>query len=596
MIRSRRRKGPPPRVILGIGGTLAHDANAALIVDGLLVAASQEERYSRLKHDAPFPVLAIHDCLALAGLTAADVDACVFADKPLQNLVATRLDRPSNWFTWQAGRVAPERTFEVVAAARALLPRAGFHFAWHHLSHAALAFAMSPYDRAAFLCVDGLGDDVSASIGVADAGRTEFRQELPYEHGIGFLYTLVTEFLGFTAGSEYKVMGLAPYGKPAYLEQLRAFSRADGEGALRFNCSPRLPWPTVLGALASQLGLPARGRSEAIGETHANLAASIQTLFEAQLFAMAERARRITGERYLLFCGGCAQNCVAAGKLRGLGLFDGVFTSPAAGDMGTGLGAALLFRQKAGLGGDGKVDPAGFYLGSSPGMPPGEALEHEVPHDGDVFRAAARQLAHGKTLGWVRGRMELGARALGARSILADPRVDGMQAALNLKIKFRESFRPFAPAILAEDCADWFDADEPSDYMQHTALLKPVFRRSASREFSDWRERLAFRRCDFPSVVHVDYSARLQTVRRERHPELHRLLTEFRAITGFPMLINTSFNVSGQPIVRTATEAWQCFRHTALDYLVIDDRLFANPNDTTAEENRAWRAQFAELV
>lgn len=217
-----------------------------------------------------------------------------------------------------------------------------------------------------------------------------------------------------------------------------------------------------------------------------------------------------------------------------------------------------------------------------------------MPHDGDIFEAAARLLAQGKVIGWVRGRMELGARALGARSILADPRVADMQSVLNLKIKFRESFRPFAPAILAEDCADWFDATEPSDYMQHTAYLKPEHRRAPPRELTGWRERLDFRRCDFPSVVHVDYSARLQTVRQDRHADFHRLLTAFKKLSGLPFLVNTSFNVSGEPIVRTATEAWQCFRHTRMDYLVIDDLLLRHPNDTSPEENLAWRQQFAE--
>ena len=331
-----------------------------------------------------------------------------------------------------------------------------------------------------------------------------------------------------------------------------------------------------------------------ITDQHADLAASIQALFEEQIFRMAGFAKRVTGERFLLFCGGCAQNCVAAGKLRGLQLFDGVFASPAAGDMGTGLGAAVLYQQHLQQAGNGKIDASGLCLGSSPGEPPPEALGYQVAHDGDVVSTAARLIAEGNVVGWVRGRMELGARALGARSIFADPRAAGMQSTLNQKIKFRESFRPFAPAILAEDCGEWFDSIEPSDYMQSTAWLKPEHRSAPPQDVTTWRERLHHRRCEFPAVVHVDFSSRLQTVQREQHPDLHQLLTEFKKRTGCPLLINTSFNVSGQPIVRTAADAWETFRHTAIDYLVIDNLLLRNPNDRTAEESRTWRMQFEE--
>ena len=347
-------------------------------------------------------------------------------------------------------------------------------------------------------------------------------------------------------------------------------------------------------SFAAHLGLHGRVKGGAITGDHANLAASMQVLFEEQVLRMAAFAKRVTNERFLLFSGGCAQNCVVAGKLRDSGIFNGVFTSPAAGDMGTGLGAALLHRQQSGPTHDGKVDVAGLMLGSLPGPLPAEALAYEVPHAGDVFSATARLLADGKVVGWVRGRMELGARALGGRSILADARIDGMQSMLNEKIKFRESFRPFAPAILMEDCGAWFDSTEPSDYMQSIAWVKPEHRYRTDPAPATLRERLAQRRCEFSSVVHVDYSSRLQTVRHDRHPDLHRLLIEFKKITGMPLLINTSFNVSGEPIVRTAADAWQCFRHTGLDYLVVDDRLIRNPNDQSPEDNRVWRTQFSE--
>jgi len=586
---------PRPRVILGVGGTLGHDANTALLVDGRLVAASEQERFSRKKHDSAFPEAAILDCLATAGCGRNDVDACVFADKPFQSEVSRLLGKPSNWLTWQLGKAVGEKNFGYLVDARKLLPRAEFHYAWHHLAHASLAFATSPYERAAFLCVDGQGDDVNATIGIADSRHTEISHELAYGGGIGTLYAKVTDFLGFSSfGSEYKVMGLAPFGNPTYLGKLRSFAWSDCNGALRLHPNPGAPGISTLDLLSRHLGLPARQKGGALGDEYVDLAASMQALFEEQISRMADFAKRVTGERFLLFCGGCAQNCVAAGKLRDSGQFDGVFTSPAASDAGTGLGAAILYRQRIGPPGDGKIDTAGFHLGCVPGDPPAEALDFKVPHAGDIFEAAAQLLAQGKVLGWVRGKMELGARALGARSILADARVANMQSMLNGKVKFRESFRPFAPAILAEECGEWFDSSEQSDFMQYTAHLKPEHRRAVPPGLREWRERLAFPRCEFSSVVHVDYSARLQTVRRDLHPDFHRLITEFRKLTGFPMIINTSMNVSGEPIVRTAREAWDCFRHTEMDYLAIDDILLRNPNDTTYEEKLAWRRRFEE--
>ena len=485
------------QIIVGVGGTLGHDANAAVLIDGRVAAASQEERYSRQKYDPSFPERAIDDCLASVGARPSDVDVCVFADKPLQELISTHHDRRSNWVTWQLGRIVPPSTFVPVSSARRLMPHAALRFAWHHMCHATLAFATSPYEHAVFLCVDGQGDDVNATIGVVDSRGPQILHELGYVHGVGHLHSLITEYPGFSPYTEYKVMGLAPYGRPTFMDRLRSFARSDGNGALRFN-NPRLPPDALWASLSGHLGVPARANGEPFNDDHLNLAASIQALFEDEIFKMAAFAKRVTGEKHLLFCGGCAQNCVAAGKLRDLAIFNGVFTSPAAGDAGIGLGAALLYDQLARPGGDGKADVCGLCLGSQPGAPPPEAFAHTVPHDGDVVSAAARVLAAGSVVGWVRGRMELGARALGARAILADPRVPDMQSRLNQKVKFRESFRPFAPAILAEDCGDWFDSSEPSDYMQSTATLRSEHRRATPPELSTWRERLAHQRVWFP--------------------------------------------------------------------------------------------------
>ena len=344
-------------------------------------------------------------------------------------------------------------------------------------------------------------------------------------------------------------------------------------------------FPEAYKLLSHCLGFKPRLKGEALATEHVNLAASLQALFQEEILKMARFARQVTGERDLLFCGGCAE-LRGGGPARESGIFDRVFNSPVGGDMGIGVGGALIYRQTRGWtsDSDGKVEALGYYLGSEPGPLPAEASAYLMPSSEPVHRTAARLIAQGHVVGWIRGRMELGARALGARSILADPRVDRMQSILNLKVKFRESFRPFAPAVLAEKAADWFDVSDESDYMQYTAFLKPDRRRAVPAEFRDLRGWLDFHRCDLPSVVHVDYSARVQTVRREVHGDFHQLISEFDALTGVPMLINTSFNVSGQPIVRTAEEAWACFRHTDIDYLVVGDCLFRNPNDRTPEE------------
>lgn len=598
-----------PSVVLGIGGAFGHDANAALLVDGRLVAASQEERFTGVKHEASFPRAAILDCLAGAGLAPDRVELCAFAEKPVQSLIFDQLGRPTNPVTWLLARLVRDEWLDEALPgvqfwnptaharqARAMFPGVPFGFAWHHLSHAAAAFATSPFERAAFLCLDGKGEDVSASIGIAAADRTEILHELPWENGLGLLYTAVTRYLGFESfGSEYKVMGLAPYGAPSLAAKLMDFARTDRDGALRLgrraNFS-RVSMTDTIGALARHLGVPARRRDEPLSDAHADIAASLQAVFEQEILKMAHFARTVTGEPDLLFCGGCAQNCVAAARLRRSGIFERVFTAPVGGDMGSAVGAALLAHRALNGAGDGKLDANGLYLGPPPGEPPAEAARYRLPRDGGIHAAAARLLAGGAVVGWARGRMELGARALGARSILADPRVPDMQAVLNAKIKFRESFRPFAPAILAEDRDAWFESDGPSDYMEYTAFLLPRHRLAGPAAGAGLADRLRAPRCRLPSVVHVDYSARLQTVRPTVHPDLHRLIEAFKGLTGVPMVINTSFNVGGQPIVRTAADAWRCFRHTDIDFLVINDELYRNPCDRTQDEKRAWAGQY----
>lgn len=589
----------PSQVILGLGGYLGHDANAALLVDGRLIAASQEERFTRIKHDGDFPRQAITDCLKIAQLGAAAVTDVVFAEKPLQTHLFNLSARPGNAFTRALGRMLPPQWPGLFTQpARSLFPAARFHFAWHHLTHVAGAFHTSPFERAAFLCVDGKGEDYCASMGIIDRGEVKILWEQTYENGLGMLYTLVTHYLGFLSfGSEYKVMGLAPYGQPVYAEKLARLFTTDEQGGLRLRAPVRFQWNSLMASLplvAEATGVPVRAPGDPLTQEHINIAASLQHVFEQEVFKMAQFLRAETGEDALIFCGGCAQNCVTAGRLRAARIFPQIFNSPVGGDMGSGLGGAILLARETADQRPVRIDAQGFYLGSEPGEIPAAALPWKIEFEGSLFEKVAAELAEGRIVAWVRGRMELGARALGARSILADPRQPGMQSRLNLAVKFRESFRPFAPLVLAEDCADWFDTAEPSDYMQYTANLIEHRRQPQPAAFASLRAQLDFPRCEIGSVIHVDYSARLQTIRESVHPDMHRLLTAFKARTGIPILINTSFNVSGQPIVRTAAEGWDCFVNTDIDLLVLNNQLFRNPGQKTREEKLSWLKQFAK--
>jgi carbamoyltransferase len=590
------------RIVVGIGGYLGHDANAALLRDGQLLGAAQEERHSRRKHDGSFPSLAIATLLAENRIRADEVTDIVFAEKPLQTRLFNLTGRPGGALAHALGKLLPQTIPGLYSRpAKTLFPHAELHFAWHHLSHVAGAFHTSPFQRAAFLCVDGKGEDYSASYGVIDGQTLSMLGEQSYENGLGMLYTLVTHYLGFLSfGSEYKVMGLAPYGRPSvYREALARLYDTDAHGGLRLRRAVRFNWASLMAALpwiAETIGIPARQSQDPLLPEHIDLAAALQAIFQEEVLKMARHVREATGEANLLFCGGCAQNCVTAGLLRTSGIFTGIFNSPVGGDMGSALGAAVLLARTLPPGLREPVDHRGFYLGSEPGPIPTAAQAYAVPLEGDLHAHVARELAAGRIVAWVRGRMELGARALGARSILADARLPGMQSRLNLAVKFRESFRPFAPLVLAEDCADWFDTSEASDYMQYTAYLRSDRRRAQPAHFESLRAQLDFPRCEIPSVIHVDYSARLQTVRAEVHPDLHRLLSAFKAQTGVPLLINTSFNVSGQPIVRTGAEAWECFVHTDIDLLVINDQLFRNPATKSREEKLQWLEQFATLA
>jgi carbamoyltransferase len=587
----------PRAVTLGIGGFLGHDANAALVVDGEIVAAAQEERYTRRKHEGRFPESAIADCLAIGGLEPGEVDTVAFGEKHVQSRLFDRSGRRASALSRAFAGLLPERwEADYRAPARRLFPHARFRSAWHHLAHVGGAFYTSDCDRAAFLCVDGKGEDYTATLGIIDGRRLEIRYEIPDENGLGLFYSLVTRYLGFPSfGSEYKVMGLAPYGEETFVGALRTLLASDERGGVRLRSAVRFVEPELEAAVAlveRALGLPRRRREAPLEQVHADVAASLQAIFEDEVFKMARFARELTGERQLLFTGGCAQNCVVAGKLRAGGIFDEVHNSPVAGDMGSGLGAALLAQRESGALRVLRVDEHGFCLGPEPGEAPAAAAEFAEPIEGELFAAVARRLAAGRIVAWCRGRMELGARALGCRSIFADARVPGMQSRLNRAVKFREGFRPLAPAVLEEEVGAWFASERPSRFMQFVSELRPERRRAMPAGAATLRERLDSPRAEIASVVHVDYSARLQTVHRGTHPDLHRLLSEFHRLTGVPILINTSFNVAGQPIVRTAREAWDCFVHTEIDDLVIGDRLYRNPGRLSREEKIEWVREF----
>lgn len=588
---------------IGIGGILGHDANIAIFSNDQLLYSAQEERFSRIKHDAKFPVQALREGLDYAGIEASQVDVIIFAEKPIQSYLYNKSKRPSNALSKFVGKVLPERIFpknSYITEARYLFPSTKFLFAWHHLSHAAGAFYTSPFSDSAFLCVDGKGEDGNASIGVVDNEQIKILYELDYANGLGMLYTFITHFLGFPSfGSEYKIMGLAPYGNPVYKDQLSALFTSSSYGELKLKkdvgFNPTTETKNHFDWAEEVLNMSYRKKSDPLIKEHVDLAASLQSLFEDELIKMAKFAKEKTRKSNLLFCGGCAQNCVAAGKLRDSKIFEQVFNSPVGGDMGSGLGAALLYLKSRNLLKNNKINDKGFYIGPLPGqLKSPEAPAYKIDISVELHSFVADLLAKGYIIGWVRNGMELGARALGARSILANPLDPEMQTKLNLKIKFRESFRPFAPAILEEYQDQWFDTTYPSHFMQYTAYLKPELRYDIPKKFDSFREQLNYPRCKVPSIVHVDFSARLQTVSKKIHPDFHKLISAFNELTGIPMLINTSFNVNGQPIVRTADEAWECFINTEIDYLVVNDEIYKNPFQRTKEQKLQWLKQFED--
>ncbi len=582
-----------------------HDSAAALVVDGRLVAAAQEERFTRVKHDARFPARAVEYCLAEAGLQAADLDYLAFYEKPLvkfERLLETYLASVPRGFASfrKAIPVWLRDKLHLRRAIRRALPGAGrarLVFTDHHESHAASAFFPSPYPEAAILTLDGVGEWTTTAWGVGRGHRIELNQQLRFPHSLGLLYSAFTYYCGFRVNSgEYKLMGLAPYGTPRFAETILdevIDLKQDGSFWLNQDFFDYCHGLTMTSPRFHQrFGGPPRTPESRLEPRHFDLAASVQKVTEEAVLRMARTVHHETGQRHLVLAGGVALNCVANGRLLREGPFEDLWVQPAAGDAGGALGAALFTHHQL-LESPRETSARDTMQGSLLGPHysnteiravlqarglPFRTFEREP----ELLELVARELAAGRIVGWFHGRMEFGPRALGARSILADPRGRDTQSVLNLKIKFRESFRPFAPIVLGEKASAWFDlsADHESPYMLLVAPVREEHRRALSEderltlaEDPDLCRRVNIPRSSLPAVTHVDYSARLQTVDVGRHARLHGLLSAFDRLTGCPVLVNTSFNVRGEPIVCTPDEACRCFLATDMDVLVLEDQV-----------------------
>ncbi len=586
-------------IVLGISA-FYHDAAAALVRDGVIVAAAQEERFTRKKHDAAYPKNAIAYCLKEAGIAFSAVDHVAFYDKPLpkfERLLETYLAFAPRGFSsfltalpvWLKEKLFLKELLkrELVALDPAYPWEERLLFSEHHLSHAASAFYPSPFERAAVLTLDGVGEWATTSLALGDGAKLEIAREIHFPHSLGLLYSALTYYTGFKVNSgEYKVMGLAPYGEPRFAQLMKEHLidiKEDGSFRLNLDYFDYCTGLKMTNAKFDTLfGAPARKAETPLSQREMDLAASVQAVTEEVMLKLARAVARETGERNLCLAGGVALNCVANGKLLRDGAFDKIWIQPAAGDAGGALGAALAAthiqlggaRPQPKAGGDAM---RGSYLGPQfaaddiAARLTAAGARFEVLDEAGLIARAAADLADGMALGWFQGRMEFGPRALGGRSILGDPRSPSMQKTLNLKVKFRESFRPFAPSVLREDVAQWFDINVDSPYMLLVAEVAQVHRRAMSETEATLFgiDKLNVSRSAIPAVTHVDYSARIQTVHADTNPRYHALLTQFKALTGCPVLVNTSFNVRGEPIVCTPEDAFRCLMGTGIERLAI---------------------------
>jgi carbamoyltransferase len=596
--------------ILGISAYY-HDAAACLVVDGDIVAAAQEERFTRKKHDSSFPINAMRYCLHEAKISPNDIDYVVFYDKPFlkfERLLETYLAFAPKGFKSFATSLPiwlKDKLFQKTVIANALKDLWGKGGKWeekllfseHHLSHAASAFFPSPFDRAAVLTMDGVGEWSTTSLAIGQGHELSVCKEIHFPHSVGLLYSAITYYIGFKVNSgEYKVMGLAPYGEPKYAKLIKDHLidiKEDGSFALNMSYFDYCTGLTMTNRKFDALfGGPPRKQESTLTQREMDLAASVQVVVEDVVLKLAKGVAKTTGEKNLCLAGGVALNCVANGKLLREKVFDRLWIQPAAGDAGGALGAALgayhiMLNQPRKIS-SGIDAMKGSYLG--PEFSQQDITErltrcgaiYEVLTEDEVIEQTAQALANGKAVGWMNGRMEFGPRALGGRSIIADPRSPTMQKLLNLKVKYRESFRPFAPSVLRENVSEWFEIGDDSPYMLLVADVVKNKRREMTLEEQALFgiDKLNVPRSEIPAVTHVDYSARVQTVHKETNPRYHALISRFKELSGCPVIVNTSFNVRGEPIICTPEDAFRCFMGTELDVLVVGNALLIKGEQT----------------
>lgn len=589
--------------IIGISAYY-HDAAACLISNGKIVAAAQEERFTRKKHDASFPVNAIQYCLKAGGICFDEIDYVVFYDKPFlkfERLLETYLAFAPRGFKSFATSLPvwlKDKLFQKSVLIDELKKLSSKKSSWenkllfseHHLSHAASAFFPSPFENAAVLTMDGVGEWTTTSLAIGSKNNLSVHQEIHFPHSIGLLYSAITYYTGFKVNSgEYKVMGLAPYGEPKYAQLIKDHLidiKEDGSFNINMSYFNYCTGLTMTNEKFNGLmgGKPRKPESP-LTQKEMDLASSIQAVTEEIVIKLARHIQQTTGEKNLCLAGGVALNCVANGKLLREGIFENIWIQPAAGDAGGALGAALaahhIMLKNPRTASTHQDAMQGTYLG--PEFSQNEVIEdlneqqaiYSIHTDDEIIQMTAKLLADGNAIGWMNGRMEFGPRSLGARSIIADARSPAMQKLLNLKVKYRESFRPFAPSVLAEKVSEWFEINSSSPYMLLVADVAKNKRLQMSEEENNLFgiEKLNVPKSSIPAVTHVDYSARIQTVHKETNPRYHQLISEFDSLTGCPVLVNTSFNVRGEPIVCSAKDAFRCLMGTELDALVIGNIL-----------------------
>ena len=592
-----------------------HDSAACLVRDGKIIAAAQQERFSRVKHDYRFPHEALRYCLEEGKLTATDLDYVVFYDKPFikfERLLETYISyAPRGLASFLIAM--PLWLKQKLHIPKLIQKSIGYEgkilFPEHHESHAASAFFPSPYKRAAFLTMDGVGEWTTTSWGVGEGNKVRIEYEIKFPHSLGLLYSAFTYFTGFKVNSgEYKVMGLAPYGEPKYVDLIRKeLIDIKEDGSFKLN-TEHFTYPyglTMTGKAFERLfeGPPRKPESP-VTQREMDLAKSVQVITEEVMLKTARHIHKMTGEENLCLAGGVALNCVGNGVILREGPFKDVWIQPAAGDAGGALGAALFVWYQL-LNNERVVDDVhdlqyGSYLGPAYSEAQIEQFldAHGYPYeylrDGAVPTRVADLIAEGKVIGWFQGRMEFGPRALGSRSIIGDARNPKMQAQMNLKIKYRESFRPFAPSVLMEELEHYFELDRPSPYMLMVAYVDEKIRRKMTDgEARLWGiDKLNVVRSEVPAVTHVDYSARIQTVHKETNPLYHEMIEAFKEKTGCGVIVNTSFNVRGEPIVQSPEDAYLCFMRTEMDYLVLGPFLLDKKNQPPLKDDIDWRKKF----